>query len=408
MIRKLKIRFIILSMVSILVLLAVVVTGMNIINYNSVIAEAQTVLSILSKNKGSFPEFDTEKFDRFPPHISPELPYESRYFSALANADGVVAFVDTNRTASVTPETAAQYAQSVLALGREEGFLGDYRFAVTKENGFTRIIFLDCGRKLDAFRNFLFASISMSVLGLAIAFFVILFFSGKIIRPMAESYEKQKRFITDAGHEIKTPLTIITANADVLEMETGQNECIDDIKNQAARLAKLTNSLIYLAKMEEAESSMHMIEFPVSEVVSEAAAPFKTLAATLEKEVEIHIQPMLSMSGNVQALEQLVSIFMDNALKYSPKHSTVTLSLEKQGKNICLSVFNSTLAQIPQEKLEHLFERFYRADSSRNSATGGHGIGLSIAKAIVLAHGGKIHATTSDEHSLLITAVFPA
>ena len=324
----------------------------------------------------------------------------------LTDTSGNIIYIDINRTASVSENTAAEYAQKALSSSDEYGFLGDFRFLTTEETDHMRIIFLDCGRKLEAFRSFLFASISMSLLGFIAAFFVILFFSGKIIRPMAESYEKQKRFITDAGHEIKTPLTIIGANADVLEMETGQNECIDDIKNQAARLTKLTNSLIYLAKMEESENTVQMIEFPVSDVVQEVASPFKTLAQTQGKTVELHIQPMLSMRGNVGAIEQLVSILMDNALKYSPKNSIITAKLEKQGKNICLSVYNSTKEELPCEKLDILFERFYRADSSRNSATGGHGIGLSIAKAIVLAHGGKIHASSQDNHSLLITAVF--
>ena len=408
MIKRLKTKFVILTMVSLLVLLLVIVSGMNIINYHSVVDEADEILSLLSNNKGMFPDFGGGKFDKFPPHMSPELPYESRYFSVLLDENAKVIFVDISRISVVSADMAKSYALSAIVSQKDTGFIEDFRFNVTSENGGTRITFLDCGRKLAAFRDFLFASIVMSLAGLAIAFLVIFFFAGKIIRPMAESYKKQKRFITDAGHEIKTPLTIINANADVLEMETGENECISDIKQQTARLAKLTNNLIYLARMEEAENTLTITEIPVSELVRDTASSFKTLAQTMEKEVALEIAPMLSMKGNESAIEQLVTILMDNALKYSPRGGKIRLTLGKQGKNICLAVQNDTLTPLPREQLDLLFERFYRADSSHNSATGGHGIGLSIAQAIVNAHGGKIRAESPCPDTLLITAIFIA
>ena len=149
----------------------------------------------------------------------------------------------------------------VLQEGQSRGFSGNFRYAVSTEGETTRILFLDCGRKLDAFRSFLFASIAISLLGYVVVLLLIAFFSNRIVRPMAESYEKQKRFITDASHELKTPLTIISADVDVLAMDLGENEWLEDIQKQARRLTALTEELVYLSRMEESEVSLTMIEF---------------------------------------------------------------------------------------------------------------------------------------------------
>ncbi|MFQ9800920.1 MAG: sensor histidine kinase [Clostridia bacterium] len=186
---------------------------------------------------------------------------------------------------------------------------------------------------------------------------------------MAESYEKQKQFITDAGHEIKTPLTIIKADTDVLEMDFGENEWLSDIRKQTVRLTSLTNDLVYLSRMEEAGDSMAMIEFPFSDVVGEAAASFQALAQTQGKEFQCDIQPMLSLNGNEKAIQQLVGILLDNALKYSPKNGMVSLKVWKQNRAVYLSVLNTTESPVQKDKLDLLFERFYRTDTSRNSQT---------------------------------------
>lgn len=403
MIKRLKNKFVILAMLCLTLLLAVIVTGMNVINYSALAIEADETLRLLSKNKGFFPDFKGKKF---PPHMSKETPYESRYFSILLNEKGKVIQIDTARIAAVDRKAAIAFATDVFDKSNSSGFVDNFRYMRYAEGANVRITFLDCGRKLRTFRIFLSASIGMSLLGLFLVFWVILFFAGKIIRPVAESYEKQKRFITDAGHEIKTPLTIINANTDLLEMEFGENECLLDIKQQAARLTSLTNDLVYLARMEESEGSLEMIDMPISDVVSETVAPFQAVAQGQEKELQCSIQPMLSMKGNQKAIQQLVSILMDNALKYSPAGEAVIVSFAKQGKTICLDVYNKTLTPVSQDDLSHVFERFYRTDRSRNSETGGHGIGLSVAKAIVFAHGGKIQAWAEDEKSFHISIMF--
>lgn len=409
MIKKLKFKFIVLAMSALFVLLVVIVTGMNAINYNSVVKDSDEILSVLSQNKGMFPDAAGRPDGILPPGLSPETPYESRYFSVMINESGDVTNTNTSQIASIDKNTAIEYAKKVMDKRLKQGFMGDYRYLVSNEFNGTRILFLDCGRRLDSFHSFLSASIAMSLAGFAVVFLVISILSGKILKPIIESYEKQKQFITDAGHEIKTPLTIISANVDILEMELGENnESLQDIQQQTKRLRSLTDDLVMLTRMEEAETTMQKIDFPLSEVVAEAAYPFSALAVSQEKEFICNIQPMLSFCGNDKAISQLVSVLLDNAMKYSPAGGTVALTLSKKGRTVSLSAFNTTDTFINPEQLKYVFDRFYRTDSSRNSETGGHGIGLSVAKAIVTAHGGQITASSPDGHSFRITAEFPA
>ncbi len=407
MIRKRQIRFIISSMTLLFVVLAAILAVLGISSYYNVVKDADNVLEILSENKGRFPLEGGKPGGGLPPGMSPEIPYESRYFSAVLNAETKsVIYVETSRIISINTSSALAYAREAVD-GADSGFVENFRYKKYTEDNILRITFLDCGRKLDAMCGFIFTSAGVILAGYLVVFVLVVFFSQKIMQPINESYEKQKRFITDAGHEIKTPLTIIQADADVLEMEIGENEWLDDIKRQAKRLTTLTNDLVYLARMEEAESTMQMIEFSLSDVVNEAASSFQALAKAQGVGFLCQIQPMLSLRGNEQALHQLVSILLDNALKYCSREGNVSILLERQGKHIKLVVYNTTEHVISKENLEVLFERFYRSDPSRNSETGGHGIGLSIAKAIVNAHNGKIQGKTEDGKSLEMTVFLP-
>ena len=407
MIRKLKIKFTVLAMTAIWVLLVIVVTAMNVANYNDVVTEADSILSILTRNEGVFPEFNGNPGDFLPPNMSPEIPFESRYFSVSLDGEYSVVRTDTSQIYSIDRTEAADYAKKVVDKGNYTGFIGDYRYATIHEPNGYRIVFLDCGRKLDAYNSFLYTSILMAVVGLLIAFAFIFFFAGRIIKPIAESYEKQKRFITDAGHEIKTPLTIINANLDLLEAELGENESLSDIASQTERLRTLTNDLVMLARMEEAENTMPKIEFPISEVVADAVMSFKNVAIQQGKEFVCNIQPMLTLNGNDKAIIQLVNILMDNAFKYSPDGGTVAFNMTKQNRAIYIHAFNTTEDYVDKRRIGQVFERFYRSDASRNSEKGGSGIGLSVAQAIVNAHGGKIQAWTQDGYSFQISAAFP-
>lgn len=313
--------------------------------------------------------------------------------------------VNTGKIAAVDTQTAIEYAQSVFQGGASRGFVGDYRYVVYALDDEVHIIFLDYGREMSAFRTFLVTSSVVGLVGLLAVLLLLMILSGRIVKPFSENYDKQKQFITDAGHELKTPLTIIDADAEVLEMDIGENEWLADIRMQTKRLAQLTNSLIQLSRMEE-QPQVEKIEFPLSDLVEETVETFQALAKTQNKSLSSRIQPMLSMRGDEKAIRQLVTILLDNAVKYSDDGGRIEITLGKQKNSIQLSVFN-TANEVSKENLPNFFDRFYRADQSRNSKTGGYGLGLSIASAIVAAHKGKICATTQDEKSLQIMVAIP-
>ena len=222
--------------------------------------------------------------------------------------------------------------------------------------------------------------------------------------PAAEAYDKQKRFITDAGHELKTPLAVINADCDVLEMESENNEWVTDIRKQTERLTSLTNSLIMLAKTEEgSKTDVVKIDFPLSDIMSEETESFKGPAKASGKTIETAITPDISYYGDQKAVTQLISILLDNAVKYSPEGGVIRVSLNKSGSKTVLSVSNDTEGTLTKENTDRMFDRFYRTDGSRNSETGGYGIGLSIAKGISEAHGGKIYASAGN-NSITVTA----
>lgn len=440
MIRKLRVKVVLTAMLSLLIVLTVIFGTAGIMNYKRIVTNANGILQILQDNGGSFPDLtrsnengraseengetgedgktvDISRPSDVPPEMgaagrgfSAELPYESRYFTVQFSENGDVLSVNTGKIAAVDTETAVQYAREVLAGGKSSGFVRDYRYMVsetgTSSSDGTSVIFLDCAREMGSLRSFLFTGISVSLIGLLAVLLLLIFFSGRIVRPFAENYQKQKQFITDAGHELKTPITIIDADAQVLEMDIGENEWISDIHLQTKRLTQLTQDLIQLSRMDE-QRQIEKIEFPLSDVTQEIAENFQALAKTQNKTFSFDIQPMLSLKGDEKAIRQLVTILLDNAFKYSDDAGRIELTLKKRKNDIVLGVFNTT-EHVSKESLPLFFDRFYRTDQSRNSKTGGYGLGLSIASAIVSSHGGKIRAETSDEKSLRITAIVPA
>ncbi len=387
MIRKLRVQLILAAMASLFAVLAVIIGAVHVLSYRKVLTDADTVLAVLMENGGHFPRPD--RFGKAPPprFASPEIPYESRYFFVLLSADGSPVLADTGKIAAVSKETAMDYARAVWEKGREKGFVGDYRYSVKEADSGVRVVFLDCGRTLSSFRSNLWTSLLVSLLGFLAVLVLMICISSRAVRPVAESYAKQKRFITDAGHELKTPLTVIGADAELLEMDLGENEWLRDIRRQVERLTELTRDLIDLSRMDEEQPPLQRLDFPLSDMVSETAQSYSALARTQNRTFLAEVQENLSLRGDEKRLRQMLTILLDNALKYSPEGGDIAMTLERRGRFIRLRVWNTTDMPLPED-LSRLFERFYRADASRS--TRGYGIGLSIAKAIVQAHNGRI------------------
>lgn len=413
-IKKLRVKLLAAALGSVFAVLLILLAAVLLLNYRSMVAEADGTLAILAANGGAFPDAAAQPQPGADPgggdpgrQLSPELPYESRYFTVSLSSDGAVASVNTGKIAAVDTASAITYAQAVLAGGKTAGFTDAYRYTVQTTESGTQVIFLDCRRSLDSFRTLCTTGCGVSAVMFASVFVLVALLSGRVLKPFAESYEKQKQFITDAGHELKTPLTIIDADAEVLQMDLGENEWLADIQSQTHRLAELTNALILLSRMEEAQPRLQSVAFPLSDAVEETAQSFQALAVTQGKTLTLAVQPLLTLTGDEGAIRRLVTILLDNAVKYTPAQGEIRLALEQQKNAVRLTVWNTAQAVDPAQ-LERLFDRFYRADASRSSQTGGYGLGLAIAAAIVRAHRGKISAATDDGRSLRITVTLPA
>lgn len=407
MIRTLRGKLIAAAMASLVLVMGSILGVILLANYRGLIYDADRILALLAENQGRFPElkidFDWENLG--PRRQSPELRYELRYFSVLLDATGELVTVDTGKIAAVDQETAVQWAKEVMAREKEKGFYGTYRYLVSQEGEEQRILFLDDSSHLFSWKNTLVTSLWVSAVGLLGVLLLLFLLSGRIIKPVLEGYEKQRRFITDAGHELKTPIAIIQADAEVLALETGEeNSWLQDIQSQVKRMASLTNDLIYLSRMEEDQGRQRFLPFSLSELVTETAQSFQGMAKCQKKRFSVEVQPLLTLVGEEKRVEQLVSILLDNALKYAPAQGEICVALVRQGKYLKLTVEN-TAENVNKTLLENMFDRFYRGDSARNA--GGYGIGLSIAQAVVQAHRGRITASAKGADRLLITVLLP-
>ena len=396
MINRLRRKFI-LSAISALLLIVILFVGiLDGLNYLQMDRKQVRTLNILEKYyKDEMSAVDNS-----------EIPYASRYFVVVYDNEGQLVEINTARVRTIVNNKAEQYGLKAYHSKKKRDFISHYRYTKSKRGDSTYIIFLDIENSLEDFFDIVNLSIIFVVLGVVLFVFLIVILSGKVIKPFVDNYENQRNFIADAGHDLKTPITVIEADAEVLKMKFGDdNEFLNDIFLQSSRLKQLTEDLIYLSKLDE-NPDYEMIEFPLSDVITEICQSFESVAKTQKKEMTITIEPHLSFKGNQKNMERLVNILLDNAVKYSSDHGKIDVSLERQKKFIVLTVYN-TVDHISKEELPKLFDRFYRSDQSRNSETGGYGIGLSVAKSVVEAHKGKINATTSDEKSLVMIVILP-
>ena len=259
MINKIRLRFILISFLAVFIVLSLIISAINISNYSNIVRNKDNLIHMLADNGGQFPASIPKSESPFQPgsesesmrrRNESELPFETRYFSIQYDNAGTILSCDLENIAAISSADAEGLADTALNKTSSSGFIKDYRYIKHKTNEGLLIVFLDCSRDLSIFRSSLLSSVLVSAGGLLAVAVLILLLSKRAVRPISESYNRQKQFITDAGHEIKTPLTIINADIDVLELEndlTG-NEWINDIRNQTRRMTELTNELIFLSK----------------------------------------------------------------------------------------------------------------------------------------------------------------
>ncbi len=399
-------------MIAVSLVLILLLTSTSFILYHNINNQIDNILTLISENNGTFPKLPhqpqpTADSTNFLTTLSPEKPYETRFFTVIFDTDYNVISTNTKYIAAISSSEAINMAMDALNTNKESDFNGNYKFKITTtDQDDLMIIFVDCTRDFNALYSFISTSIRVSCIGLLSFFFVIYALSNRALKPIIESYAKQKKFITNASHELKTPLTIIDANTEVIELLNGESEWTQSIRNQVNRLSLLTNSLVSLARMDEDSIKLKHTSFSFSDLLLQEVDSFSHLAMSKKKQLNTSIQHDVLYYGDKVLISQLISILLDNAIKYSDNNAMIEVSLQKFEKKIELSFYN-TVTEIKTGNHQALFERFYRADSSRNSANLGFGIGLSLAQSIVELHHGKITATSSNTLSICFTITLP-
>lgn len=410
MIRALQKKFVKTAMVAITVLILMLLGAINLSNILMVRTNIDRRLQMIADNEGNPPPpgkpFPSDRWMEHPKNEYDSF-LSSNFYVVRFDQNGKVHAVDVSRTSTVTEQEAVDLATQIFQEGREKGSVGKYRFQKRdlSEIGGSLLVFLDCSDDMvSSFRVLLLsAGVGMVCWGLMLLFVILL--SRRAIRPVAENMERQKQFITNAGHEIKTPLAIIQSNTEAMELYQGENKWSRNIKDQTMRLDGLMKNMLWLARMEEGSWEVRAVNVACSELLEEVLQEFIPLIENKRIQIQTEISEGVILHADLGQIRQLISILLDNAVKYTDEDGKIQIILWREGKQIRLSVSNSC-KQLPEVPEEKLFDRFYRADAARTQKNGGYGIGLSMAKAIVTAHHGRISATYYRPDSICFTVCF--
>ena len=343
-----------------------------------------------------------EERDDGPGHNEPEFRL-STFYSVAYSENGEVLSVNNGNNDLQSEESLLEIASSILKKGKKSGKSGNMAYLVEERDGYTLVAMIDStindSNQTRLFRQMLIIGSAAT----AVLFVISIFIARRIVRPLEENDKRQKRFVSDAGHELKTPIAVISANSELLKREIGQSEWLDNIDYENERMSDLVKQLLALSKVENEEVPKETVD--LSKLVDGEILPFETLAFEKGKRIESETDPGIIMEGNPNQLRQLVSILLDNALSHGTK-DTIGLSLHKEKHHAVLTVSNGA-AEMTAEQTSRLFERFYRTDEARNEADGHYGLGLSIAKAVTEAHGGQIRAEYKNGQAIF-TVSLPA
>ena len=357
--------------------------------------QADSMTDLIMKNNGSVPmKKELDKMENIRIYnFDEESPFRLRYFTVQYDENNQ-AVSNVEHIAAINQGTAVAMADIVMMHGKETGFYNDFRYRVSEDQ--RMVVFVDY---TDEYASIDWIILFLSVL--AIVFIVMItvvfyFLSKRIVKPFAENARMQKQFITDASHELKTPIAIISANAEVLAYKNGESEWLNNITTQVTRISELVGELLTLNRLEEVDEISDIETVDLSELTKTVAADFEEVFLSKNVRMDYDIQPDVTINGNADQLKRLVSVLVENASKYTSENGEIRISLKKEIRYTTLSLFNTCEIDMEAD-YQHLFDRFYRPDSSRTSATGGHGIGLSIAKRIAILHGGSIEAIPSDD-----------
>ncbi len=418
-IKKLRRKFVLIAMASIAAVVLFISGFINIANLVSTRGQIKEVLEYICDNDGDLPEGNTSESENsesddddadsidlslfsvfgnglISENLYPEFRYATRYFAVLFDENDEVTNVKTGHISSVEEDQAEELARSVRRRFIKFGNYSVYYYMVREnDDGSSIVVFLDCTTQVTVMLRVLYASLIICLGGMLFVFWPVNLFSYSVIRPELRAIERQKQFITNASHELKTPLAVIRANTEVLEMMEGENEWTASTMRQVDRMSGLIANLVQIARAEERADKSKMASFSLSKSVVETADTFEPVASSDGKKLVKEVADDISIIADEAAMRQLTSLLVDNAIKYCDEGGTITVRLDKKGKFARLTVQNDYKDGAGVD-YSRFFERFYREDKSHNTEKGGYGIGLSIAESIVRQYEGSIDASWAN------------
>lgn len=421
-------RFIMAAMAAFATVMFVLVVGINIVNYYRTTSTQDGLAASLleyerrayehrthrnaaadEKPKEHERRTSTHQEPEFPPISEmpgggPEARFTTRFFAVYCDLSETIEVISRDYIYSIDEETAKAYTAAVLQKGKEKGYYGDYRYHVKVDDTGSTVLFLNVTSALQFMKSLLIISLITGFFSLLVVFILVVFFSRYAVRPYVKNMERQKRFITDAGHELKTPITSIATSADIAAMEYEGDEWISNIQKQTARLTRLVGELVALSRLDEEIPFPEKNTFSLSDAAWETAEPFAVRAKAEGKNYSQNIEEQISVYGDCNSIQQMISILLDNAVKYSDIDGKIHLAIYRKRRKVYIEVSNT--CDLPEKTdLDRLFDRFYRVDESRATNTGGTGIGLAMAQAIAETHGGKIKAERTEKKTICFRVI---
>lgn len=412
MIKQLQRKFILSAMLAISILLLVVLGGINIFNTVSIKKQTDKLLATLAQVENSaitlmLPQV-RDSWDFFSEVVTQDDTLGAIYFVVREDNKGFIRTVDTSHISSISVQEAGEYVKLAKRSGDADGTAGRFKYisVQTVGNLGKTYIFLDVTKQVSNTWRVLFLSVGIGVLCWGVMFLFIVLLSKKVINPIAANIEKQKQFVTDAGHELKTPLAIIMANTDAMELCYGENKYSKNIRSQIFRLKDLTQDLLSLAKMEESPETKIKEKFSMTNLVEETVGFFSENIAEKQIVLQTDFQPGVMIHSNREQVARLVSILMDNASRYTQTGGHIEATLMQAGKEAIFLVSN-TAENLENLQVDKVFDRFYRGDDARTQKSGGSGIGLSAAHAIVQALKGAISVRIENKERIFFMVKVP-
>lgn len=395
-------KFVIAAVLSIMIVIISIYGAIALnVHYRNT-AQLTEIAKIICDNNGNIPDFNPNNMNsRF---FNRETQHSTRYFVTFLENGNNIKNIDINHISSINEQDATEMTNKVLSMRSNTGYLNNFRYYINQEH--SMIVFVDANMQINNLNSFIQESLLIILVGILITFILTSIFSTKALGPLAETYEKQKDFITNAGHDIKTPLAIIRADTEVLEMQLGEdNEWLISIKNQTKRLDTLIKTLLGLARIDKTgKQKLELEEFSINELINEEVNDIKILA----KEgctFNIEEDAQLKIKADKSCIRQVLTILLDNATKYAPENDVINIAIKKQGKLKKIDMSNTYVGD-SNVNPNKFFDRFYREDQSRNTKRGGHGIGLSMAKSLIETNKGRIYSTIDSNSKIHFIITF--